>query len=82
MSWYDKLFEAESFTLENGKTVTQKFTRLPLILFLLLIGIVVSVWVTGFSIVTLFENFAGFWKIFGSMFPPKLSYLSRFGDHC
>lgn len=75
MGWYDKLFEAESFTLENGKTVTQKFTRLPLILFLLLIGIVVSVWVTGFSIVTLFENFAGFWKIFGSMFPPKLSYF-------
>ncbi|CAM3202336.1 phosphonate ABC transporter, permease protein PhnE [Leuconostoc rapi] len=77
MSWYDKLFEAESFTLENGKQVSQKFTRVPLIIFLLLVGIVVSVWVTGFSVVTLFTNFVGFWKILASMFPPKLPYFMQ-----
>ena len=43
MGWYDKLFEAESYTLGNGKTVSQKFTRLPLILFLFIIGIAISV---------------------------------------
>jgi len=77
MGWSDKLFEAESYTLGNGKKVSQKFTRLPLILFLFIIGIAISVWVTGFSLVTLFTNFAGFWKIFGSMFPPKLSYFMQ-----
>lgn len=75
MGWYDKLFEAESFTLENGKQVSQKFTRVPLIILLLLVGIVVSVWVTGFSLITLLTNFVGFWKILASMFPPKLSYF-------
>lgn len=39
MGWYDKLFEAESYQLANGKVVSQKFTRLPLIIVLLLIGI-------------------------------------------
>ncbi|MGX7052376.1 phosphonate ABC transporter, permease protein PhnE [Leuconostoc palmae] len=77
MSWYDKLFEAESYTLTNGKKVSQKFTRLPLIIMLFLIAITISVWVTGFSVVTLFTNFTGFWKLFGSMFPPNWSYFPK-----
>ncbi len=75
MKLYDKLFDAEKFTLTNGKTVSQKFTRMPLIILLLLIGITVSVWVTGFSLTMLFTNITGFWQILASMFPPKLSYF-------
>lgn len=75
MGWYDRLFEAETYQLHNGKTVSQKFTRLPLIILLFIVGIGVSVWVTGFSLVTLFTNFAAFWQIFGSMFPPNLAYF-------
>ena len=75
MGWYDKLFEAESYQLANGKVVSQKFTRLPLIIVLLLIGISISVWVTGFSLVTLVTNFVGFWQILASMWPPNLAYF-------
>lgn len=77
MGWYDKLFDAESYTLANGKTVSQKFTRVPLLVLLLLIAIGISVWVTGFKLTTLFTNLSGFWNIFGSMFPPKLSYFMQ-----
>jgi len=77
MGWYDKLFEAESYQLANGKVVSQKFTRLPLIIVLLLIGISISVWVTGFSLVTLVTNFVGFWQILASMWPPNLAYFSQ-----
>lgn len=77
MRWYDQLFEAESYQLANGKVVSQKFTRLPLILALLVLGIGVSVWVTGFSLTTLLTNFVGFWQILTSMWPPNLAYFAQ-----
>lgn len=75
MWWYDKLFKAKKYTLANGKTVSQKFTRSPLILLILLVILIISVVVTGFSLPTLFANFQQFWVVFGDLFPPKWSYF-------
>ncbi|QEA58889.1 phosphonate ABC transporter, permease protein PhnE [Leuconostoc koreense] len=75
MRWYDTLFKPKKFTLANGKTVNQKFTRAPLILLLLLVVLIISIVVTGFSLPTLFTNFTQFWMVFADLFPPKWSYF-------
>ena len=53
MSLYDKIFPPRTITLENGKTVQQPVSRMPLIILLVLICCAVSVKVTGFNFATL-----------------------------
>ena len=50
MSLYDRIFKPRTYRLANGKEVEERFTRLPLILLILLVCTVVSVRVTGFSL--------------------------------
>ena len=63
MKLYDCLFKPHRYELPNGKVVEEKFTRLPLILLVILFCTVVSVWVTGFNFETLLSGGSRFFDI-------------------
>ena len=77
MSLYDKIFPPRTITLENGKTVQQPVSRMPLIIVLVLICCAVSVKVTGFNFATLAKRGEQFFVILGDMFPPNWKYSSQ-----
>lgn len=76
MELYDKIFKPKKLVLENGKCVEEKATRVPLVLFLLIIATIISVKITGFKLSVLITRGYQFWVIIGSMFPPNWSYVS------
>ncbi len=77
MKLYDRIFKPRQYTLPGGKTVEEPFTRLPLILLVLLVCTAVSVKVTGFNFTALANNGSKFFDILRSMFPPKTGYLPK-----
>ena len=56
MNLYDRIFKPRKLELPNGKVVEERFTRLPLILLIVLICTVVSVHITGFNFAILAAN--------------------------
>lgn len=77
MKLYDCLFKPRRYELPNGKVVEEKFTRLPLILLVILFCTVVSVRVTGFNFETLISGGGRFFDILYAMFPPNTGYLPK-----
>ena len=75
MSLYDKIFKPKVYRLENGKTIEEKASRTPLVLFILVVVSIVSISVTGFNLSMLVKRGNQFWKILGKMFPPDTSYI-------
>ena len=63
MNIYDRIFRPVQYTLENGKTVSQKRSRLPLILIVLLVSTIIAGEVTGFSLRTLINRISYFFVI-------------------
>lgn len=77
MSLYDKIFPPRTITLENGKTVQQPVSRMPLIIAIVLICSAISVEITGFNFATLAKRGEQFFVILGQMFPPNWKYSSQ-----
>ena len=77
MKLYDCLFKPRRYELPNGKVVEEKFTRLPLILLVILFCTVVSVRVTGFNFETLISGGGRVFDILYAMFPPNTGYLPK-----
>lgn len=77
MNLYDKLFPPKKLKLGNGKVVEEKFTRVPIILLLLVIACAVSVEITGFNFATLVRRGKEFFVILRQMFPPNVGYVSK-----
>ena len=77
MKLYDCLFKPHRYELPNGKVVEEKFTRLPLILLVILFCTVVSVRVTGFNFETLLSGGSRFFDI---LFDICLLYTSDAAD--
>ena len=75
LTWYDKIFKPKTVTLENGKTVTRRASRGPVIAVLIIIVSTISIQVTGFDMTVLAENGGRFWDILFSMFPPNWDYM-------
>lgn len=73
---YDKLFPPKQMKLSNGKVVSQKRSRTPLILLIIGIAIIVSVRFTGFEFSVLLNRGKEFFVIIGDMIPPKWEYIS------
>ena len=73
---YDRIFPPRTYTLENGRTVQEKRSRLPLVLIVLLAATVFSGEITGFRITTLLRRIGYFFVMLGDMFPPDWSYMS------
>ena len=76
-SLYDRIFHPRSYTLSNGKIVSERRSRLPFVLALLVIATVVSGEITGFSISTLFGRLSYFFVMLGDMFPPDSAYMAQ-----
>ena len=72
---YDRIFKPRKYTLENGKTVDERHSRLPLVLILLLVAVIVSGEITGFSITTLLGRLNYFFVMLFDMFPPDWAYM-------
>ena len=77
MKLYDRIFKPRRYELANGKYVEEKFTRLPLILLILVICCVISVKVTGFDMAVLVKRNKYFFDMLESMFPPATDYLPK-----
>lgn len=77
MSIYDKLFPPKTYTLPNGKTVSERRSRAPLAVIVLLAMAVLSVRITGFDMAILVKRIKEFFVILGQMFPPKTSYMPQ-----
>lgn len=75
LTWYDKIFKPKTVTLENGKTVTRRASRGPVVAVLIIIVSIISIQVTGFDMTVLAENGGRFWDILLSMFPPNWDYM-------
>lgn len=75
MTLYDKIFKPKTIVLENGKSVSVKASRTPLVLIILLAATVLSVHITGFKLDVLFKRGAEFFVILRQMFPPNTGYL-------
>lgn len=76
LTWYDKIFKPKAVTLENGKTVTRRASRGPVVAVLIIIVSIISIQVTGFDMTVLAENGGRFWDILFSMFPLNWDYMS------
>ncbi|MFL2105154.1 phosphonate ABC transporter, permease protein PhnE [Desemzia sp. FAM 23991] len=74
---YDKLFNPKTYTLQNGKTVKQRASRLPLILILTAIAIVISFQATDADLSLLFTRGYQFFVIIVDMFPPNFGFISN-----
>ena len=74
---YDRIFHPRTYTLENGKTIEERKSRMPLILLILLAATIFSGEITGFSISTLLGRIGYFFVMLGDMFPPDFSYMSQ-----
>ncbi len=77
MKLYDRIFRPKKYTLPNGKVVEEKFTRLPLVLLILLVCTIISVHITGFNFAILGRNGSKFFDILKAMFPPNTGYLPK-----
>ncbi|MDY3983950.1 phosphonate ABC transporter, permease protein PhnE [Dysosmobacter sp.] len=77
MNLYDRIFKPRKLELPNGKVVEERFTRLPLILLIVLICTAVSVHITGFNFSILAANGKKFFDILWQMFPPNTEYLPK-----
>ncbi|MGX7106626.1 phosphonate ABC transporter, permease protein PhnE [Hutsoniella sourekii] len=75
MNLFDKIFKPHQHTLANGKVVLEKKSRTPLILIVLLIALVVSLNVTGFSLQQIMENGRNILNIIKDIFKPNWEYL-------
>ncbi|MFD1852129.1 phosphonate ABC transporter, permease protein PhnE [Oceanobacillus bengalensis] len=74
---YDRIFLPKKITLENGKTVYEKRSRLPFIVALLLLAVIISIRITGFELELLLERWMQFFVIIGQMIPPNWEHFSN-----
>ncbi|WP_067727442.1 phosphonate ABC transporter, permease protein PhnE [Oceanobacillus damuensis] len=72
---YDKIFLPKKITLPNGKIVSEKRTRIPFVIALILISVIVSIEITGFDMELLMDRWDEFFVIIGQMTPPTWEYL-------
>lgn len=77
---YDKIFKPKEYTLENGKVVSQRTSRAPVIVAIVFAMAVISWRVTDVSIETVITRGQQFWVILTDMFPPNASFLESIRD--
>lgn len=77
MRVYDKIFKPKRLQLSNNKIVEEPFTKVPLIILILLIATYISVKITGFDLHKLLKRGNEFFIILFQMFPPKIGYINQ-----
>lgn len=74
---FDRIFKPEHIILENGHEIDRPRSRTPLILLVLLIVIILSGYMTGFSMSKLISRFSRFNDILSLIFHPDFSYAPK-----
>ncbi len=72
-----KFLNPKIITLENGKTIKQPRSMMPIIIVFLVITVYISVIITDFELAILFERGNEFFKYFARMIPPTIDYLPK-----
>lgn len=73
---YDKVFKPKTYTLSNGKEISQRASRAPIVFVLVMIMTVIAWRTTGVSIETIVRRGVHFWAILQEMFPPNTNFLN------
>ncbi|MCC5895979.1 MAG: phosphonate ABC transporter, permease protein PhnE [Alkalibacterium sp.] len=76
-TFYDKIFKPKTYTLSNGKEVTKRASRTPLILLIVLIVTVISWEVTNVDLSVIRTRGNQFIVILLDMFPPNFNFLDN-----
>lgn len=76
MSLYDKIFPPKKLKLQDGRTVLEPRSRMPLVVLVLVIAAWISIHITGFDLSVIMKRGEQFFVILGQMFPPEVDYLS------
>lgn len=74
---YDKIFPPREIALPNGKVVSQKRSKAPLITLLIIIAAIFSYKFTNFNFTVLFTRIGEFFFIVGDMIPPDWSFMPK-----
>lgn len=77
MNIYDRLSPPRQYRLPSGETVSEKRSRMPLILLVIVLATALSVYITGFNFEILLENGGRFFDILKAMIPPNTAYLPK-----
>lgn len=77
MKLYDRILPPRSYTLDNGKVVVEKRSRVPLVIVLLVLATVISGEITGFRLSTLLGRIDYFFVMLFDMFPPDIAYMPQ-----
>lgn len=77
MKLYDRIFKPTVHELAHGKKVIEYKSRTPLIIACVVIFTLISVKITGFSLMTMINRMQYFFVIFAQMIPPAFSYMSQ-----
>ncbi|WP_163583261.1 phosphonate ABC transporter, permease protein PhnE [Gracilibacillus saliphilus] len=72
---FDKIFPPKQVVLPNGKAVSEKRSRTPLIFIMVLIAVYLSIRFTNFEFSLLVKRGHEFFVIINEMIPPKWEYL-------
>lgn len=74
---FDRIFPPETIRLGNGHTVERKRSRVPMIALIILLGMVVSIYLTGFSLALVIERISQLGVILGKIFRPNFDFLPK-----
>ena len=77
MKLYDRILPPRSYTLDNGKVVIEKRSRVPLVIVLLVLATVISGKITGFRLSALLGRIDYFFVMLFDMLPPDIAYMPQ-----
>lgn len=77
MRTWKEVNNKRKIVLSSGKEIIEKRSIMPIILFLLIMAITISVKITGFSLKTLLTRGEQFFVILSQMIPPNTGYLNN-----
>ncbi|WP_017472554.1 phosphonate ABC transporter, permease protein PhnE [Amphibacillus jilinensis] len=72
---YNKIFSPKRIVLTNGKTVLEKRSKAPFVLFIICVAVYYSAQATGFNFAIIFRRINEFFTIVLEMLQPNWNYL-------
>lgn len=77
LTWFDKIFKPQVITIANGHTTVRRRSRAPFIVLLVVIAVVLSLNMTGFSLSVIVTKFDKLLDLFVKLFHPKWDFFPK-----
>jgi len=77
LTWFDKIFKPQVITLPNGHSTLRRRSPAPFIAALVLLAIVLSLQMTGFSLHIIITKFSKLMDLMVKLFHPKWSFFGK-----